>query len=92
MKGVSQAEGYAHDQSLYFPTPNSVGVPIALEELGVAYELQPVNIRKGEQRSSDYLALNPNGKAPVLVDSEGPDGQPFTLTESGAILLFLTDK
>jgi GSH-dependent disulfide-bond oxidoreductase len=49
-----------------FSTPNSVKVPIALEELGLPYELRSVNIRKGEQKAADYLALNPNGKVPLL--------------------------
>jgi GSH-dependent disulfide-bond oxidoreductase len=75
-----------------FSTPNSVRVPIALEELGLEYELDAVNVRKGEQKRPDYLALNPNGKVPVIVDSDGPGGQPFTLTESGAILVYLAEK
>ena len=75
-----------------FATPNSVRIPIALEELGLDYELLPVNVRMGEQRQPDFLAVNPNGKVPVLVDPDGPDGRPFTLTESGAILLYLADK
>jgi len=66
-----------------FSTPNSVRVPIALEELQLEYELKPINVREGEQKSPDFLALNPNGKVPVLVDSEGPGGEAFTLTVSG---------
>lgn len=53
-----------------FSTPNSVKVPIALEELGLPYDLRPVNIRKGEQKSPGYLALNANGKVPLLVDGD----------------------
>ena len=75
-----------------FSTPNSVRVPVALEEMGLAYELKGVNVRKGEQKHPDFLAKNPNGKVPVLVDSEGPDGAPLTLTESGAILIYLAEK
>ena len=75
-----------------FATPNNVRVPIALEELGLEYELKPVNIRKGEQKLPEFLALNPNGKIPVLVDLDGPGGKPFTLTESGAILIYLAEK
>jgi GSH-dependent disulfide-bond oxidoreductase len=75
-----------------FSTPNSVRVPIALEELQLEYEIRPVNVRKGEQKLPDFLALNPNGKVPVLVDPEGPGGEPFTLTESGAILIYLAEK
>ena len=54
-----------------FSTPNSVRVPVAIEELDLAYELMPVNVRKGEQKQSDYLPINPNGKAPVLGRSSG---------------------
>lgn len=73
-----------------FATPNSVRIPIALEELDLPYDLKPVNIRTGEQRSADHLARNPNGKVPVLVDYH--QGQPFILTESGAILVYLAEK
>jgi glutathione S-transferase len=75
-----------------FATPNSVRVPIALEEMGLSYELIPINVRKGEQKLPDYLAINANGKVPVLVDPDGVDGQPLTLTESGAILIYLAEK
>jgi len=69
-----------------FATPNSVKVLIALEELGLHYNLKPVNVRKGEQKTEAFFALNPNGKVPVLVD----DG--FILTESAAILVYLAEK
>lgn len=69
-----------------FATPNSVKVPIALEELGLPYELMAVNVRKGEQKEEAFVALNPNGKVPVLVD----DG--LVLTESAAILVYLAEK
>lgn len=75
-----------------FSTPNSVRIPIALEELGLPYEIEPINVRKGEQKDPAYLAVNPNGKVPVIVDPDGPHGQPFTLTESGAILVYLAEK
>ncbi|WP_102227102.1 glutathione S-transferase family protein [Acidimangrovimonas sediminis] len=75
-----------------FSTPNSVRIPIALEEMGLDYRLHAVNLRKGAQKSPEHLARNPNGKVPVLIDNEGPDGAPFTLTESGAILLYLAEK
>ena len=75
-----------------FSTPNSVRVPIALEEMGLDYELIAINVRKGEQKQPDYLAINPNGKVPVLVDPDGPDGEPLTLTELGAILIYLAEK
>lgn len=75
-----------------FSTPNSVRVPIALEELGLDYVLNAINVRKGEQKQLDYLAMNPNGKVPVIVDPDGPNGAPFTLTESAAILVYLAEK
>jgi GSH-dependent disulfide-bond oxidoreductase len=75
-----------------FSTPNSVRVPIALEELDLPYEIEAVNVRKGEQKQPGYLAINPNGKIPVLVDMEGPSGEPLTLSESGAILVYLAEK
>jgi len=75
-----------------FATPNSVRVPIALEELGLPYVLTAINVRKGEQKQPGYLAINPNGKVPVLVDSDGPGGKSLTLGESGAILIYLAEK
>jgi GST-like protein len=69
-----------------FSTPNSVKIPIALEELGLPYDLRAVNIRKGEQKLPAHLALNANGKVPVLVDGD------LVLPESGAILVHLAEK
>lgn len=74
-----------------FATPNSVKVPIALEELGLAYTLHPVNIRAGGQKTPSFLTLNPNSKVPVIVDHDAPGG-PLTLTESAAILVYLAEK
>lgn len=73
-------------------TPNGLKVPIALEELGVEYRLIKVNLSKGEQKRPAFLALNPNGRIPVLVDLDGPGAQPLNLAESGAILLYLAQK
>jgi glutathione S-transferase len=75
-----------------FATPNSVKVPIMLEEVGAEYRLIKVNIRAGEQKAPDFLALNPNGKVPVIVDPQGPGGQPVVVTESAAILIYLGEK
>jgi GST-like protein len=76
-----------------FATPNSVKVPIALEEMGLSYELKSVNVREGEQKQADFLALNANGKVPVLVDADHADNAaPFILTESAAILVYLAEK
>ncbi len=75
-----------------FPTPNSIKVPIMLEEIGAEYHLSKVNIRAGEQKTPEFLALNPNGKVPVIVDSDGPGGAPVTIVESAAILIYLGEK
>ena len=69
-----------------FATPNSVKIPIALEEIGFEYEIRPVNVKKGEQKIDKYLSLNPNGKVPLLVDGD------LILPESGAILVHLAEK
>ena len=74
-----------------FATPNSVKVPIALEEMGLEYNLHAVNIRTGAQRDPGFLSRNPNGKVPVLIDPDTPEG-PMTLTESAAILVYLAEK
>ncbi|MGF6230380.1 GST-like protein [Inquilinus ginsengisoli] len=73
-----------------FATPNSVKVPIALEEIELAYALKPVNVREGVQRAPAFMVLNPNGKVPVLVDHV--DGERLVLTESAAILVYLAEK
>ncbi len=74
-----------------FPTPNNLKVVLGLEELGLAYDLKAVNIRQGEQKAEAFLALNQNGKVPVLVDSDGSEGE-LILTESAAILVYLAEK
>jgi GST-like protein len=75
-----------------FPTPNGVKVSIALEEIGLPYEAHAVDIMKNESWGKEFLALNPNGKIPAIVDPDGPGGKPIGLFESGAILLYLAEK
>jgi GST-like protein len=75
-----------------WPTPNGHKVQIMLEELGVRYNVFPVDITQGRQFHPDYLALNPNHKVPTIVDSEGPDGSPLAVFETGAILIYLAEK
>lgn len=74
------------------PTPNGVKVSIMLEETGLAYEPHLVDIGKNETWSPEYLALNPNGKIPAIIDPNGPGGKPLALFESGAILIYLAEK
>ena len=75
-----------------WPTPNGHKIHIMLEELGCAYKVIPINIRTGDQLTQQFKALNPNGKIPVIIDPDGPGGQPITVFESGAILLYLAEK
>ncbi|MSO89889.1 MAG: glutathione S-transferase family protein [Rhodospirillaceae bacterium] len=73
-------------------TPNGHKISIMLEEVGLPYTVHKIHILKGEQFAPDFVAINPNSKIPAIVDSDGPDGKPITLFESGAILLYLADK
>lgn len=75
-----------------WPTPNGHKVHIMLEECGLAYRVHPVDIGAGEQFAPDFLAISPNNKIPALTDPDGPGGQPISLFESGAILLYLAGK
>lgn len=76
----------------YWPTPNGHKITIALEEMGLAYNLIPVNIGRGDQFKPEFLAIGPNGRMPAIVDPEGPDGKPISVFESGAILQYLGRK
>lgn len=75
-----------------WPTPNGHKVHIMLEECALPYRVHPIDIGAGDQFSSEFLAISPNNKIPALVDSEGPDGRPISLFESGAILIYLASK
>jgi GSH-dependent disulfide-bond oxidoreductase len=74
------------------PTPNGVKVSIALEELGLPYEVHKVAFDKNDQMSPEFLSLNPNNKIPAIIDPQGPGDKPLPLFESGAILLYLAEK
>ena len=77
----------------YWPTPNGKKVTILLEELGLAYNIVPVNIGRGDQFTEDYLKISPNNRMPALVDHEPADGgPPISVFESGAIMLYLAEK
>lgn len=75
-----------------WPTPNGHKAAIMLEETGLDYRVHPVDIANGEQFAADYVTINPNGKIPTIVDQDGPGGGPFTVFESGAILIYLAEK
>ena len=74
------------------PTPNGVKVSIMLEEIGLPYESHRVSFDTDDQMSPEFLSLNPNNKIPAILDPDGPDGRPFALFESGAILVYLAGK
>lgn len=76
----------------FWPTPNGRKVSIMIEETGLPHILKPLDITRGEQFEPDFLALNPNNKIPVIVDPDGPGGEPLVLFESGAILEYLAHK
>jgi GST-like protein len=73
-------------------TPNGRKASIMLEECALPYTVHAINIGKGDQSKADFVAINPNSKIPAVVDREGPEGRPYTLFESGAILLYLAEK
>lgn len=76
----------------YWPTPNGWKISIMLEELGLPYTVKYVNIGKGEQFAPEFLKIAPNNRMPAIVDHDGPDGQPISVFESGAILQYLGRK
>lgn len=73
-------------------TPNGRKVSVMLEECGLPYNVHEINIGADEQFTQEFLAINPNGKIPAIVDSEGPDGRSISMMESGAILVYLSGK
>jgi GST-like protein len=74
------------------PTANGLRAAVALEEAGLPYRAHRVDLAKGEQRSPEFLKLNPAGLIPVIVDEDGPGGKPLTLSQSGAIVLYAAEK
>ncbi len=77
---------YAYD------TPNGRKISVALEEMGLPYEVRVVDITQGEQHAAEFLTISPNNKIPALVDPDGPGGRPIGIFESGAILIYLAEK
>ena len=76
----------------YWPTPNGWKVSIFLEELGLPYEVNWINIAEGDQFEPEFLKISPNNKMPAIVDPEGLGGGPISVFESGAILIYLAEK
>jgi GSH-dependent disulfide-bond oxidoreductase len=76
----------------YHPTPNPAKIALLLEETGLPYEVVPVDTSKGEQHAPAFRAINPNGKVPAIVDTDGPGGREARVFDSTAILLYLAEK
>jgi GSH-dependent disulfide-bond oxidoreductase len=75
-----------------WPTPNGHKIHIMLEETGLPYRVHPIDIGAGDQFKPEFLKISPNNKMPAIIDTEGPDGKPISMFESGAILLYLASK
>lgn len=76
----------------YWGTPNGHKITIALEEMGLEYQIFPINISEDDQFQPDFLKISPNNKIPAIVDQNGPRGEPISVFESGAILQYLGRK
>lgn len=79
-------------QLFSFDTPNARKISVALEEMGLSYQVTTVNISKDEQFNPEFLKFSPNNKIPAIIDTDGPGGKTVTVFESGAILLYLAEK
>ena len=75
-----------------WPTPNGHKVHIMLEECGLDYTVHPINIGAGDQFEPEFLKFSPNNKMPAMIDSDGPGGKPYSVFESGAMLMYLAEK
>ena len=75
-----------------WPTPNGHKIHIFLEETGLEYKVIPINIGQGDQFDPEFLKISPNNKMPAMVDPDGPGGEPYSLFESGAMLMYLAEK
>ncbi|WP_341363533.1 glutathione S-transferase family protein [Thalassospira sp. SN3W] len=76
----------------FHPTPNPAKISLFLEESGLPYEIHPVDTKKGEQHSPEFLTINPNGKVPAIVDTDGAGGKETRVFDSNAILIYLAEK
>jgi len=75
-----------------YDTPNGRKISVALEEMGLPYDVHIIDINKGDQRTPEFTRISPNQKIPAIVDPEGPEGKPVSIFESGAILIYLGAK
>src|SRR5258707_35380 len=93
IKNLTEGNGRTRMIRFYFhPTPNPAKVALMLEETALAYQVIPIDTSKGEQHTPAFRAINPNGKVPAIVDTEGPGGKEARVYDSGAILLYLGEK
>lgn len=76
----------------YWPTPNGHKTAIMLEEVELEYELYPIDILNGAQFAPEFIKISPNNRIPAIIDTDGPEGKPYPVFESGAILLYLAEK
>ncbi|MBL4727306.1 MAG: glutathione S-transferase N-terminal domain-containing protein [Rhizobiaceae bacterium] len=81
-----------HIQFYSLPTPNGIKVSATLEEVGLPYEAHLVNFGTNDQKSPEFVSLNPNGKIPAMIDPDGPGGKPIGLFETGAMMIYLAEK
>lgn len=75
-----------------YDTPNGRKVSVTLEEMGLSYSVHVIDITKSEQHAPAFLAISPNNRTPAIIDPDGPGGQPVSVFESGAIMLYLGEK
>ena len=75
-----------------WPTSNGRKINIMVEEIGVEYKIHPIPLGKGAQFTPEFTKLNPNQKIPAVIDQDGPGGKPYTMFESGAILMYMGEK
>jgi GSH-dependent disulfide-bond oxidoreductase len=87
-----QIQGDRMIRFYFHPTPNPAKVALFLEEVGLPYEVIPIDTRKGEQHTSEFRKINPNGKLPAIVDTDGPGGKAARVFDSTAILIYLAEK
>jgi GST-like protein len=76
----------------FWPTPNGYKITVMCEEVGLKYNIIPVNIGAGDQFKPEFLKISPNNRMPAIIDHDGPDGKPIAIFESGAILMYLAEK